>query len=271
MTRDFSTSNSTSEFQVIPDTIQAEQAKLTGNKYYMEGDYHKAYEMYSLAISKSTETEGLATFYSNRSNTCIQLNDYVKALSDAEKCIELRPDWSKGFYRKAICLIRIGDIENAQKYFQFAYEKSTDLKEKEEIEKIFLNEKEENTSKSSRDEKKHNRKLINFLLKYADDNSDPIKPEDTEIKDQVDFLMSQYIKPYEDDAFISLAVYHGLDSGQLTFENARRWINFGVIYGAGNSIDLLNALKEYVNLTNEYEIKSKLEEIIDLCGIESAF
>ena len=198
----------------------------------------------------------------------IQLNDYVKALSDSEKCIELRPDWSKGFYRKAISLIRIGDKDLAQKYFQSAYEKSTDLKEKEEIQKKILNEKEENKKKSSRDEKIPKRKLINFLSKYADDNSDSIKSEDTEIKDQVDFLMSQYIKPHEDDAFISLAVYHGLDSGQLTFENARKWINFGLIYGAGDCADLLNSLKEYVNMTNENEIKDKLEEIIDLCGFE---
>ena len=82
---------------------EAELAKTKGNKFYMEGDYNKAYEMYSLAIIYSTEA--LATFYSNRSNTCIQMKDFYKALTDAEKCIELRPNWSKGYYRKKNMLI----------------------------------------------------------------------------------------------------------------------------------------------------------------------
>jgi hypothetical protein len=30
------------------------------------------------------------------------MTKYAEALADAEKCIEIKPDWSKGFQRKAM-------------------------------------------------------------------------------------------------------------------------------------------------------------------------
>jgi tetratricopeptide (TPR) repeat protein len=251
----------------------AEQAKLKGNKYYNEGDYYKAYEMYSLAISSATEAETLATFYSNRSNACMQIKDYNKALSDAEKCIELRPEWSRGYYRKAISLISIGDKKNAHEFFQLSYGRATDSKEKEEIKKFIIQKTEDANKKPKnyKNDKPHRGKLINFLSKYADDDSISNENEDSCIQEQVEFLISQYIKPYEDDAFRSLAVFHGLDSGELPIENARIWIKFGLTYGTGDSPDLIIALNEYVNMINDDEKNSKLEEIISLCGIISYF
>ena len=41
---------------------------------------------------------------SNRSAALLQLKKSGKALEDAEQCIQRRPDWDKGFYRKGLAL-----------------------------------------------------------------------------------------------------------------------------------------------------------------------
>ena len=49
---------------------------------------------------------------SNRSAALLKLNKVQKALADAEQCIELRKDWEKGYFRKAVIL------ETLKKYDQ---------------------------------------------------------------------------------------------------------------------------------------------------------
>ena len=39
-------------------------------------------------------------FYSNRSAAYLSIDDAENALKDAEKCIELKADWVKGYVRK---------------------------------------------------------------------------------------------------------------------------------------------------------------------------
>lgn len=41
---------------------------------------------------------------SNRSAALLKLSKASKALADAEECIKLRPEWEKGFFRKAAAL-----------------------------------------------------------------------------------------------------------------------------------------------------------------------
>ena len=41
---------------------------------------------------------------SNRSAALLQLSKTTKALADAEECIRLRPDWDKGYFRRAAVL-----------------------------------------------------------------------------------------------------------------------------------------------------------------------
>ena len=52
---------------------------------------------------------------SNRSAALLKLNKVQKALADAEQCIQLRKDWEKGYFRKAVVL------EGLQKYDQVIY------------------------------------------------------------------------------------------------------------------------------------------------------
>jgi|Transcript_14283 tetratricopeptide (TPR) repeat protein len=70
--------------------------KEAGNQAFKEGDVEKAIYYYSQAV-EANPTE--ATFLSNRSAAYHKLGKFQKAVEDAMKCIELRPEWPKGYYR----------------------------------------------------------------------------------------------------------------------------------------------------------------------------
>ena len=48
--------------------------------------------------------------YSNRSGAYASLKKYAKALEDANKTTEIKPDWSKGWGRKGSALHGNGDL-----------------------------------------------------------------------------------------------------------------------------------------------------------------
>lgn len=77
---------------------QAEGFKTEGNRLLAEKDFAQAVEMYSRAIELDPDN---AVYFSNRSAAYLAMGDARgKALKDAEKCIELKPDWWKGYSRK---------------------------------------------------------------------------------------------------------------------------------------------------------------------------
>ena len=57
------------------------------------------------------------TLYSNRSLTHFNLKEYKAALSDSEKCIELNPNWAKGYHRKAAALAELGEVTQAFDFY----------------------------------------------------------------------------------------------------------------------------------------------------------
>ena len=72
-----------------------------GNAAFKAKDFQGAIDFYSQALGE-TPTEH--TIMGNRSAAYYQLKKYEEAQADAEKCIELQPDWSKGYQRKAMAL-----------------------------------------------------------------------------------------------------------------------------------------------------------------------
>jgi DnaJ family protein C protein 8 len=77
---------------------QAEGFKARGNELLAAKQYVEAVDMYSRAIELDPEN---AVYYSNRSAAYLAMGDSRgKALKDADKCIELKPDWWKGYSRK---------------------------------------------------------------------------------------------------------------------------------------------------------------------------
>lgn len=75
--------------------------KEQGSKAFAEKNYQKAIEHFTNAINESPQDH---TLYSNRSACYYNLQQSVKALEDAEKCIEIKADWDRGHQRKAMAL-----------------------------------------------------------------------------------------------------------------------------------------------------------------------
>jgi len=82
----------------------AEMLKEKAGKAYAANEFDRALELYTKAI----EIDGTnASLYSNRSLTYLNKKNYANALADAEKCIELKKDWSRGYLRKGIALMAL--------------------------------------------------------------------------------------------------------------------------------------------------------------------
>lgn len=72
--------------------MQAEQWKLEGNDEHKKKNYQKAISCYTEAIKLEP---GNHVLYSNRSASYAADRKYKESLADAEKTIELKPDWGK--------------------------------------------------------------------------------------------------------------------------------------------------------------------------------
>ena len=79
-----------------------------GNKLFKEGKYAEACEKYTEALKHDPTN---SVIYSNRSVTHIKLKNYQHALSDAQECIKLNPQWSKGYFRQSVALEVLGKYD----------------------------------------------------------------------------------------------------------------------------------------------------------------
>uniref|UniRef100_A0A7S4FB75 Uncharacterized protein n=1 Tax=Chrysotila carterae TaxID=13221 RepID=A0A7S4FB75_CHRCT len=80
---------------------QIEEFKVAGNDAFRAGNYADAVAMYNRAIELDPQNPVL---FSNRSGALAAVGEYTKALSDADMCIELRGEWSKGYTRRAAAM-----------------------------------------------------------------------------------------------------------------------------------------------------------------------
>ena len=72
--------------------LQAEQYKARGNKALQEGKYEEAVELYGEAIALDPTNH---VYFSNRAAAFANLKKYKESLTDANKTVELKPDWPK--------------------------------------------------------------------------------------------------------------------------------------------------------------------------------
>jgi len=82
----------------MTDKEKAQEAKAKGNKDFSAKNYKEAIVHFTEAI-KHDPTDHV--FFSNRSACYASLENYDKALEDGAQCVKLKPDWAKGYTRKA--------------------------------------------------------------------------------------------------------------------------------------------------------------------------
>eukprot|EP00949_MAST-11_sp_MAST-11-sp1_P002968 g2968.t1 len=95
--------------------LSAMECKQKGNAALSAKDFPTAILWYTEAIKKDPTQH---VFYSNRSAAYLSKGDKELALADAEKCIELKPDWPKGYGRKGTALHRLGQFREAIKAYE---------------------------------------------------------------------------------------------------------------------------------------------------------
>jgi len=77
-----------------------------GNTFFKQGEHLKAAAAYTKAIKAEPDNH---VYYSNRSQAFLKLSKVAKAVEDADKCIDLAPDFVKGYHRKAAALAALND------------------------------------------------------------------------------------------------------------------------------------------------------------------
>ncbi|KAK2196050.1 bifunctional Heat shock protein Sti1-like/STI1 domain/Tetratricopeptide repeat 2/Tetratricopeptide repeat/Tetratricopeptide-like helical domain superfamily/Tetratricopeptide repeat 1/Heat shock chaperonin-binding [Babesia duncani] len=85
--------------------------KQKGNEAFKAGNFAEALNCFTEAINLNP---GDGILYSNRSGAYASLGMFKEALEDANKCIELKPDWPKGYSRKGLAEYKLGDTEAAK-------------------------------------------------------------------------------------------------------------------------------------------------------------
>jgi stress-induced-phosphoprotein 1 len=73
---------------------KATEYKNLGNEAFKNKKFDEAIDYFTKAIEQNGNDH---VFYSNRSGAYASLEKYEEAFNDAAKCVQLKPDWGKGY------------------------------------------------------------------------------------------------------------------------------------------------------------------------------
>jgi len=96
-------------------TAEALTFKDQGNKALQAENFDEAISLYTKAIELDASNH---VFFSNRSAAYAKKQDYEKALNDAKKTVELKPDWGKGYGRLGAALSYLGKDDEAVEAYE---------------------------------------------------------------------------------------------------------------------------------------------------------
>eukprot|EP00929_Paragymnodinium_shiwhaense_P118171 TRINITY_DN8998_c0_g1_i1.p1 TRINITY_DN8998_c0_g1~~TRINITY_DN8998_c0_g1_i1.p1 ORF type:complete len:511 (-),score=138.38 TRINITY_DN8998_c0_g1_i1:265-1797(-) len=89
-------------------------SKSSGADSFKAKDFKGAVEHYSAAIKAAPKgAQDRHTLFSNRSAAFLQLGEKEKAVADARRCVQLAPEWPKGYFREGSALREIGHLADA--------------------------------------------------------------------------------------------------------------------------------------------------------------
>ncbi|GMH38183.1 hypothetical protein BSKO_06067 [Bryopsis sp. KO-2023] len=117
--------------QAYIDVEKSVVEKEAGNEAFKAMDYPKAVKHYTEALKRgpAAVNEEAYKLYSNRAACYTKLVAMNEALKDAEKCIELKPDFPKGYSRKGHVQEVTKEHEKALKTYQEGLEHCPDNQE----------------------------------------------------------------------------------------------------------------------------------------------
>ncbi|KAL4252907.1 hypothetical protein ABKN59_003587 [Abortiporus biennis] len=102
--------------------------KEEGNALFKAGRHDQAIQRYTMATNIAVQRppweasqmmlNELSTVLSNRSAAYLEAGDFINALVDAETVIQIRRPWSKGHFRKAKALMKLGKFQEARDAIQ---------------------------------------------------------------------------------------------------------------------------------------------------------
>ena len=91
------------------------EAKERAIEAFNEQNFKGAVDLLKKAIKLDPENH---IFYSNRAAAYMALEQYDKALGDADECIRLQPQWAKGYSRRGAALFRMDKLGGARDAFE---------------------------------------------------------------------------------------------------------------------------------------------------------
>ena len=91
------------------------EAKERAIEAFNEQNYRGAVDLLKKAIKLDPENH---IFYSNRAAAYMALEQYDRALGDADECIRLQPEWAKGYSRRGAALFRMDKLVDARDAFE---------------------------------------------------------------------------------------------------------------------------------------------------------
>lgn len=94
---------------------KALEHKALGNKEFTAKNYEEAVKHFTNAIGEDATDH---VFFSNRSACFSSLGKYSEALDDGKKCVELKPDWAKGYTRKGLAEYFLEKYDDAEATYE---------------------------------------------------------------------------------------------------------------------------------------------------------
>ncbi|XP_051504733.1 tetratricopeptide repeat protein 31 isoform X2 [Myxocyprinus asiaticus] len=118
----------TGEVIGLVDAVTKRSALLVekGIRYVQEGQYSHALSLFTEAIKCDPKDY---RFFGNRSYCYCCLEQYPLALADAEKSIQMAPDWPKGYYRRGSALMGLKRYSEAEKAMEQVLKLDRDCEE----------------------------------------------------------------------------------------------------------------------------------------------
>ncbi|RIA87702.1 beta-lactamase-like protein [Glomus cerebriforme] len=130
MVSESSTSKLSAAFRPSAPDDRTFKAVCKANEYFAKKEYKLAIDEYTKALTlsqpnldKKNASSFSALIFSNRSASYYQCNKWAEAIKDADQVIRIKPEWPKGYFRKAEANLQLGKYDEALEDYYMAQKK----------------------------------------------------------------------------------------------------------------------------------------------------